>query len=84
MVGEMELAKMILLLLKSKAMFANVAVLDAVGEIDAHLVSLAQMINRSTTVQLRNAAPLLYSICWQQYFYSNEHRKTTTRFSCFN
>jgi len=38
------------------------------GEIDAHLVSLAQMTNSSTTVQLRNAAPLLYSICWQQYF----------------
>jgi hypothetical protein len=38
------------------------------GEIDAHLVSLAQMTNSSTTVQLRNAAPLLYSICWQQLF----------------
>ncbi len=37
------------------------------GEIDAHPVSLAQMTNSSTTVQLRNAAPLLYSICWQQF-----------------
>lgn len=36
------------------------------GELDAHLVSLAQMTNSSTTVQLRNDAPLLYSICWQQ------------------
>ena len=38
------------------------------GKIDAHPVSLAQMTNICTTVQLRNAAPLLYSICWQQYF----------------
>ena len=38
------------------------------GGIDAHLVSLAQMTNICTTIQLRNAAPLLYSICWQQYF----------------
>ena len=36
------------------------------GEIDAHPVSLAQMTNSSTNFQKRNAAPLLYSICWQQ------------------
>lgn len=47
-------------------MEANVPMLYEGGEIDAHPVSLAQMTNSSTTVQLRNAAPLLYSICWQQ------------------
>ena len=62
----------------------NVPMLYEGGEIDAHLVSLAQMTNSSTTVQLRNAAPLLYSICWQQYFESNEYRKTTTGFGRFN
>ena len=46
---------------------ANVPMLYEGGEIDAHPVSLAQMTNSSTIVQLRNAAPLLYSICWQQY-----------------
>ena len=44
----------------------NGSVLYEGGEIDAHPVSLTQMTNSSTTVQLRNAAPLLYSICWQQ------------------
>jgi hypothetical protein len=44
----------------------NVPMLYEGGGFDAHLVSLAQMTNSSTTVQLRNAAPLLYSICWQQ------------------
>ena len=46
----------------------NVPMLYEGGEIDAHPVSLAQMTNKCTTIQLQNAAPLLYSICWQQYF----------------
>jgi hypothetical protein len=46
----------------------NVPMLYEGGEIDAHPVSLAQMTNSSTNFQLRNAAPLLYSICWQQLF----------------
>jgi hypothetical protein len=54
---------------RNNFMFYNVPMLYEGGEIDAHLVSLAQMTNSSTTVQLRNAAPLLYSICWQQYFF---------------
>ena len=49
----------------SNTLAANVPMLYEGGEIDAHLVSLAQMTNSCTTVQLRNAAPLLYSICWQ-------------------
>jgi hypothetical protein len=53
---------------RKKIIVANVIWLYAGGEIDAHLVSLAQMTNSSTNFQLRNAAPLLYSICWQQYF----------------
>ena len=44
-----------------KGIAANVPMLYEGGEIDAHLVSLAQMTNSSTTIQLRNAAPLLYS-----------------------
>jgi hypothetical protein len=45
---------------------SNVPMLYEGGEIDAHPFSLTLMINSSTTVQIWHAAPLLYSVCWQQ------------------
>lgn len=57
-----------------RAMTTNEPMLYEGGEIDAHLVSLAEMTNRCTNFQLRNAAPLLYSICWQQLIFSKWKR----------